>query len=103
MAPVEELWRKLDCMEGGADVRDRPKYEPQRREARANAARGKDVLERGLGHPHLAKLRRDLCFEPCGHGNDVATAGRLVLCLVINELSGTHRIVRTVTSLYSSS
>jgi hypothetical protein len=43
------------------------------------------VLERGLGHPHLAKLRHDLCFEPCGHGNDVATAGRLVLCLVINE------------------
>lgn len=61
------------------------------------------MWDRGLGRRHLDKLRRDLGFEPCGHGNDVVIAGRLISCLAINELSGTHRIVRTVTSLYSSS
>ena len=39
------------------------------------------MLDRGLGRPHLANLRRDLGFEPCGYGNDVVTAGRLVSCL----------------------
>ena len=34
-----------------------------------------------LGRPHLANLRRDLGFEPCGYGDDVVTAGRLVSCL----------------------
>jgi hypothetical protein len=54
---------------------------------------GKRGVGQDLGGPHLAKLRRDLGFEPCDHGNDVVTVGRLVSYLVIDELSGAHRIV----------
>jgi hypothetical protein len=56
---------------------------------------GKRDAGQDLGGPHLAKLRRDLGFELCDHGNDVVTIGRLVSCLVIDDRTNSH-------SLYSS-